>query len=322
MLTPDQAHSPRTNSSPNGTRTLPSPDHLIASPMAAVVTATAINFAPQISSLYKRDRSSALAYRGSPYDANSLAISSADLHSTMLRRNSDPVAAAALLAAVMAGQQHAVAAVEPDDEQPLDFSKKSRNNSSESESRSLPRSDDSPSPSSHHHSSTTHPAASPLAQQMRPSVITCAPALLRTQMSTSPNCQSCGLSSEFAKFSPSDSRYAELSNHHSHCKTVTAPPPPLVVRAPPPPYSSYHENGRLHAAKTRKVFHPEIIRPEPIEKQKRPVISGVSDPDLEEHFRRSLGKDFPEMFSKSSPKPATVSTSGKLLALSYVPCRL
>ncbi|XP_023221918.1 uncharacterized protein LOC111623527 isoform X3 [Centruroides sculpturatus] len=124
-----------------------------------------------------------------------------------------------------------LAACDSDDDdsnEPLDMSKK------------CARQDDEPI------SGNSHPI-----QQQRPSVITCASALLRSQCHTKSNCQS------------------------AHC------------------------NGNSEGKTNEKNESDggEDIRPG----HRREVLSGMCDPVIDEHFRRSLGKDYPEfLFSTHS----------------------
>ncbi|RWS28888.1 Transcription cofactor vestigial-like protein 4 [Leptotrombidium deliense] len=171
----------------------------------------------------RRERSSSscsFAYRGSPFEIN---CPNGEIQ--LIRRNSDPHSSRYL----------GVPSDCCDDDQPLDMSKKSRT-SSDSESQSLPRSEVS-----------TPDTANNLQQQMRPSVITCAPSL-RPKLTLSPSCQSCNLSSDMEKCSTSSS--AELNGHN--CNSDAG--------------------------------------------HRKQILSAVCDPVIDEHFRRSLGKEYSELF--------------------------
>lgn len=88
-------------------------------------------------------------------------------------------------------------------------------------------------------------------QQQRPSVITCASALLRSQCHTKSNCQS------------------------AHC----------------------NGNSEEKTSEKNELDGGEDVRPG----HRREVLSGMCDPVIDEHFRRSLGKDYPEfLFSNHS----------------------
>lgn len=197
--------------------------------------------------------------------------------------------------------------MEDDDEQPLDFSKKSRNNSSESESHaSLPRSDESCSPVNYNLKSP--PPSSQ--QQQRPSVITCAPGLMRAKLTAAAAVQQASLiasaSGRTSLHHDGDQHLSHHhhSRHHNHHHRRS-------LEAPPPPYSAYHENGRLHGAKKPPAYEDESMEIDKEVVGKRNSLSAICDPAIDEHFRRSLGKDYPGFASKTATEPATVSTSGK-----------
>jgi len=201
------------------------------------------------------------------------------LDSHLIRRNSDP---AAIISSIAKQRIE-----DDDDEQPLDFSKKSRNNSSNSESQnSLQRSDESSSPVSYY---TPSPISMSHQQMSRPSVITCAPTL-RANLA-SPNCQHCSPNS------PDPSRI-----HGDHCRSQQRA---ALINEPPPPYSQHERRLVIDSTQFETPGHRE--------KPKSPVVSGICDPMIDEHFRRSLGKEYSDLLGKTNPNPksATVSTSGK-----------
>ncbi|XP_076335569.1 uncharacterized protein LOC143238864 isoform X2 [Tachypleus tridentatus] len=95
-------------------------------------------------------------------------------------------------------------------------------------------------------------------QQRRPSVITCAPALMR-----------------------------------SHCQrkdhSPGAPLSPLLSETSPTGSSLSHSDDNVQPG------------------YRREVVSGMCDPVIDEHFRRSLGKDYPEFLSSATPTTPSVS---------------
>ncbi|KAI1287014.1 hypothetical protein HDE_10618 [Halotydeus destructor] len=249
---------------------------------------------------YLRDRSNSTmtAYRGSPYD-----------HESVSRRNSDP--AAAIISTALAQQR---IDEEHDDDQPLDFSKKSRNNSSESESRlSLPRSDESSSPISY---TPPHQLSQ---QMMRPSVITRAPSVkLSTTMAdhTIAHYADRPASGDALTIRSHQMLHKEPAPHHQapptsslhhlhHHHHVPILPPPL----PPPSYAAHQEalnrknnNGSQTTTATMVANNDNAKKPE-----KSFADANTFDPVIEEHFRRSLGEKY-DLVSKHLQQPSVKRT--------------
>ncbi|RWS02421.1 uncharacterized protein B4U79_08207 [Dinothrombium tinctorium] len=183
---------------------------------------------PILLNVCRRERSSSscsFAYRGSPYEIN---CPNGEVH--LIRRNSDPNSARHLI----------YPSDNCEEEQPLDMTKKSRT-SSDSESQSLPRSE------------VSTPETTNNLQQMRPSVITCAPSL-RPKLTVSPNCQSCNLSNDMEKCSTTNKESVQFSDHNCNAEVG----------------------------------------------QRKQILTGACDPDIDEHFRRSLGKDYSEIFMNNN----------------------
>lgn len=199
----------------------------------------------------KSNSSSSLTYRGSPFefsDFRNTGINNEVQTIINLRRNSDPTTS--LLNSAL-GETRMIDNYD-DDEKPLDMSKKSR--------KIFDKSDD----ESQTYQELKISFSNQCKQQMRPSVITCAPSLLRSQQSTSPNCQNCGQLTESSKFDPNN----KCCNHDN-----------------------------VLAKSSRKQLQ---------------INDKTEINDIDEHFRRSLGKDYSEVFShKSSSNGVKASTSGK-----------
>ncbi|XP_015913065.1 transcription cofactor vestigial-like protein 4 [Parasteatoda tepidariorum] len=104
-------------------------------------------------------------------------------------------------------------------------------------------------------------------QQLRPSVITCASALLRTQ------CNLSDLAHQMCSANVSDSNHIEVKQTPSEKFIET----------------SEEKN------KVRRFGH------------RREIVSGSCDPVIDEHFRRSLGKDYQQIFSKSTGNNVSIT---------------
>lgn len=202
-----------------------------------------------------RDVNGSLTYRGSPYHQ----IECTNNTNNIIRRNSDP--------------QSASSDSMTEEEKPLDMSNKKYRNTDGSESqRSESRSEPSRSPPN---------CLSKLfgQQMMRPSVITCASSLLKSQ--TQRTSQSLSPTSKCLNCSATDNSgdcYASDNNEDE--------------------YSCGDDKGFDRNANTCKRHRREI------------VTEGVSDPVIEEHFRRSLGKDYSEIFSNSTHNTSITYNSG------------
>ncbi len=197
-----------------------------------------------------RDRNGSLTYRGSPYHQI------CGTNNNNIRRNSDP----------QSGSCDAIT----EEEKPLDMSNKKYRNTENSESqRSESRSEPSRSP--------PNSLTKLFGQQMRPSVITCASSLLKsqTQQSLSPTskCHSCSTTDDLS----------QKCDNSGDCYISD---------------NSSDNTGLDRNANTCKRHRIEI------------VTEGVSDPVIEEHFRRSLGKDYSEIFSNSTKNTSITYDSG------------
>ncbi|XP_054721351.1 uncharacterized protein LOC129231129 [Uloborus diversus] len=115
---------------------------------------------------------------------------------------------------------------------------------------------------------TSNESQSILQQQFRPSVITCASALLRTQ---------CNLTD---------------SAHH-------------VCKANVSDSNSNIDNDTSKADFQNNKVNNEIKSARP--GHRREIVSGSCDPVIDEHFRRSLGKDYQQIFSKSAPNSVSIT---------------
>ncbi|KAG8189337.1 hypothetical protein JTE90_021842 [Oedothorax gibbosus] len=108
-------------------------------------------------------------------------------------------------------------------------------------------------------------------KQLRPSVITCASALLRTP------CNLSDLAHQMCATNVSDYNSHEISNNQSCLKN---------------PQGHITENT-----------DSEDARPG----HRREIVSGSCDPVIDEHFRRSLGKDYQHIFSKSTSSSVSIT---------------
>jgi hypothetical protein len=158
------------------------------------------------------------------------------------------------------------------DDQPLDFSNKSRR-------RPLPDCESQRNVSPPNHSSATHSLSQLFAQQMtRPSVITCGSSLMRAQQSGPPGAQ---------------------------------PPPPSYADSVSPPINKHSINGFNDAGVELRNGSPGDERRTG---SRRLIVSapaeGVSDPVIEEHFRRSLGKQYSQLFSTNTTNNNSITYSG------------
>lgn len=260
---------------PPGYRSLPPSHPMETSPVPGFnATSSQLNF-------NRRDRStSSLTYRGSPYELSLLHKE----HLQSTRRNSDP-SDRAVIAAIMAHRQ-ATAELQyhhplppPPDDEPLDMSLKSRNSSgSESHSRS-DRSDSGGSDVG-------------MGAQMRPSVITCAPSLMRSKHSVSPNCHQStrgGISHSAIQpkgYSPknySDERRSAAGQFEARSYLVYDEPSPQMNK------------GMMDGQISERTSKTKILS----------GVAGNVDPVIDEHFRRSLGKDYTEILSKNQSSGST-----------------
>ncbi|CAG2119794.1 unnamed protein product, partial [Medioppia subpectinata] len=283
-LSPNFSPGPHTASTP--------PQHLLMGgreplPMAAgdqtsnahssYTTYAGVGGAAQRTSLVAVDRPDGLlsAYRGSPYHHIDGAKHSSS--SLIIRRNSDAMSQNSTTQSSSAGSPPigGHSADDEDDDQPLDFSSKtmhrnSDNNTRESElepmqvSRGCGRGGGSSPPTA-----SGHTLSQLFAQQMmRPSVITCGSSLMKAQ---------------------------QTPPHPS-----AAPPPP-----PPPSYAESMSTARHQTTYgaaaddeencvQRRHNSGDNVRQREQQHSRRQVVTtsceGVSDPVIEEHFRRSLGK--------------------------------
>ncbi|KFM66456.1 Transcription cofactor vestigial-like protein 4, partial [Stegodyphus mimosarum] len=107
-------------------------------------------------------------------------------------------------------------------------------------------------------------------QQLRPSVITCASALLRTQ------CNLSDLAHHMCTANVNDCNSNDIDDNQ---------------------YITDHRNS--------KRINSEIkgVRPG----HRREIVSGSCDPVIDEHFRRSLGKDYQHIFSKASGNSVSIT---------------
>lgn len=228
-------------------------------------------------------------YRGTPYDRHppdEHLLQPYHLNGSLnlMRRNSEPVTALLHrrpLDLVTNGHIENVDAIEvdEDDMKPLDFSNKKNRSSSESQTAPAAGSQ-SPNAINYHryYSSVdvfSHPRHEFHPQQMmRPSVITCASTLSRSQHSLSPSCQSCN-----GNNSNSDSKISDDSSD-----------------------SFDAVDGKRRGSRRLED------------------VSEMSDPVIDEHFRRSLGKDYSEIFAENNSSPTITSMTGNytlLILISY-----
>lgn len=108
-------------------------------------------------------------------------------------------------------------------------------------------------------------------QQLRPSVITCASALLRTQCSLSDSPHNiCTIKANC------DSNSNDIDDNHciNHLQT---------------------NKSNSNELKVSQIGH------------RKEIVSGSCDPVIDEHFRRSLGKDYQNIFSKSSGNNVSIT---------------
>ena len=227
--------------------------------------------------LNKRDRScSSLTYRGSPYELSLLHKE----HLQSTRRNSDP-SDRAVIAAIMAHRQAATEMYTPPDDQPIDMSLKSRNSSG---SESFSRSERSDSGSD-----------VPLGSQMRPSVITCAPSMMHSKHAVSPTCSQARAS---VSHSPHGSNgFIKPEEHRRSTGVYDLARSYLVYEDPPP--QQQRNKSTMDAQISERA-------------SKLQILSGVAenvDPVIDEHFRRSLGKDYSELLNKNSQRSSSSTTT-------------
>ena len=190
-------------------------------------------------------------YRGSPYQ---MPITNGYLN--VLRRNSDP---SSLLKAT----------VIQDDEQPLDMSKKKCQSSNENESqKGIVKMESHSEPSS-----PPFNVVNKNHQMTRPSVITCASTLLKSQSAISKrNDCNCSTTDECM---------------NGDCKNIKD-------------QNNYHEFDlrKIHVKHSNHNHHGS---------NRLEIVSGMSDPVIDEHFRRSLGKDYSEIFSSTTANNASIT---------------
>ncbi|CAL1269739.1 unnamed protein product [Larinioides sclopetarius] len=132
-----------------------------------------------------------------------------------------------------------------DNDQPLDMSRKRPQQMASSESQNTQQ------------------------QQLRPSVITCASALLRTQ------CNLSDLAHQMCATNVNDSNSNDTPDNE--CMN--------------------HQNNSVENDEMKDV------RPG----HRREIVSGSCDPVIDEHFRRSLGKDYQHIFSKSTSNSVSIT---------------
>lgn len=119
------------------------------------------------------------------------------------------------------------------------------------------------------HEAVSSSGATPVySQQHRPSVITCASALLKAQ---------CNLTDVAHSLCT-----APLSDSNS---------------------SDSKETGNTNGGDSYPSVGPDKMRLG----HRREVVSGSCDPVIDEHFRRSLGKDYQQIFSKSSSNSVSIT---------------
>ncbi|XP_045600319.2 cell surface glycoprotein 1 [Procambarus clarkii] len=183
-----------------------------------------------------------------------------------------------------------------DDDVPLDMSTKRR---SPQPARRPPHhipTSNSPSPPPYHPRPTYLPAPA----RARPTVITCGPPRYLSAHDLPP------------------AEPAHLQPHHAHRDL----PPAYSERHLPPPYSvaTAHLNqqrARESGSMPRPLLpatpispaHRDAPRAEETPSLRKVVQAGPVDPEIDEHFRRSLGKDYQQLFASSTPKspPSTDS---------------
>lgn len=195
---------------------------------------------------------------------------------------------------------HYAAAYYPplDDDVPLDMTTKRRSPPPAHSPHHAPTSN-SPSPPPYHPRPTYLPAPA----RARPTVITCVPPRYLSAHDLPP---------------------AEPAHlQHSHRDL----PPAYSERPLPPPYSvatAHLSQQRALSAREANPAHPRPLpppqpsspahrdasRPEDPPAVRRQVVqAGPVDPEIDEHFRRSLGKDYQQLFAATPPTPAPSTDS-------------
>ncbi|XP_042231483.1 extensin-like [Homarus americanus] len=181
-----------------------------------------------------------------------------------------------------------------DDDVPLDMSTKRRSPPPTRLPHHTPTSN-SPSPPPYHPRPTYLPAPA----RARPTVITCVPPRYLSAHDLPP--------AEPAHMQP-----------HTHRDL----PPAYTERPLPPPYSvaTAHlsqQRAREAAPMPRSLVtttpispaHRDAPRPEEPSSLRKVVQAGPVYPEIDEHFRRSLGKDYQQLFAATAPKPSPSTDS-------------
>ncbi|XP_071528321.1 uncharacterized protein [Panulirus ornatus] len=183
-----------------------------------------------------------------------------------------------------------------DDDVPLDMSTKRRSPPPARLPHHIPTSN-SPSPPPYHPRSTYLPAPA----RARPTVITCVPPRYLATHDLPP---------------------AEPAHMHAHREL----PPAYSERPLPPPYSvataHLSQQRALTSRDSTAIPRPLVtttpISPahrdapraeEPPTLRRQVVQAGPVDPEIDEHFRRSLGKDYQQLFAATPAKPAPSTDS-------------
>lgn len=167
-----------------------------------------------------------------------------------------------------------------DDDVPLDMTIKRRSPPPTRHPHHAPTSN-SPSPPPYHPRPTYLPAPA----RPRPSVITCVPP-----------------------------RYLSAHDLPPAEPAHLQPPPAYSDRPLPPPYSvatAHLNQQRARESLSRPQVnttpttpaHRHSPRPDELPSLRKVVQAGPVDPEIDEHFRRSLGKDYHQLFAATTPKP-------------------